>query len=62
MYPTPVIVLLLHMQIYDCEVNNAAYNHGCVPLNYLKIYNMTVEADTSGDTDLYSGGTCLKRR
>ena len=86
MYPTPVIVILLYTQIYDCEVNNTACSHGCVPLIYLtlklltttivappsnaskwqagfnsafkglNIYNMTVEAGTSGDTDLYSGG------
>jgi len=63
MYPTPVVVLLLYTQVYDCEVNNTAYSHGCVPLVYLNIYiyiyNMTVEAGTSGDSDLYSGGTCL---
>jgi hypothetical protein len=60
MYPTPVIVLSLYTQLYECEVNGTAYSHGRVPLIYLNIYNMTVEAGTSGDTDLYSEGTCLK--
>jgi len=38
MYPTPVIVLLLYTHVYDCEVNNTAHSHVCVPLIYLNIY------------------------
>jgi hypothetical protein len=62
MYPTPVTVHLLYTQIYDCEVNNTAYSHGCAPLIYLNIHKMTVGAGTRGDTDFHSGGTRLKYR